>query len=288
MVEYGRTVRLLLGKQGEPGQEFVTKAPLGRQPEGHRIDFSISGGANGQPRKAIIELYNPPPDLGGKMLAAGELGFVSLAAGHGDIAPPWFSGVPIRDGVTASRRSDGSIVLRVEALSGGSRLRRAVVSASWGGPVSVATVVARLAVLSGHKVGRSDIPSGAAFPRGYAFTGPAHRAFSEIASGEGMLCHYHGTAVEFLDPSVDPSTTTASKFSEKNGTLVRPPSKTDQGLTFQGLLGQTITPGRQVVVEYYDWLSRREVRHRLIVRDFSVTGSTHGTEFHVTATGRRV
>lgn len=286
---YGRRVEVVYGRQGTEGAKIVTESPIGSTVEGHRIDFTTSGGRDGIPHKANIKIYNPPRVDAAALISAGPDGFVSLAAGYNGRASPIFVGVPIREGVHVSRQPDGTLILNIEALSVSEKLLRTRVSVSVAGVVPAASAVDLVASQSGWLVGATSFPDYIRFPRGYSYTGTALNAFRRIAQYTRTTLHVNGGVVEFLLPDEAPAGfDRAVQFSEETGNLLEHPKVTDRGLTFKGMLDASVIPGRQISVVFKDFVSRKLRTRNILVQDRTFHGSTHAIEFHVRGHGREI
>lgn len=284
---YGRTTIARFGKQGTTGWEFRSESAIGRPANGHRLDFSVRGGRDGSPRRGALTIYNPPKDAAQAMLEAGTEGFFSISGGFG-AAEPLFSGIPIRDGVRLSREGDGSLVLKLEGLAGGARLQRANVSISLAGAVTAQQAIEAICAQTGHAVGRLDVDTAVAYPRGFVFSGRGRDALRDVALATGSLLHYHGTGVELLQPNAAPEGELATKFSEAQGNLLARPHVTNRGMVFAGLLDGRVIPGRQVVVEYADLLTGEPISQRIVAQEVTFSGSSHGQKYQVSVAGRKV
>lgn len=286
---YGRRVQVVFGKQGEEGAKLDSRSPIGGKVEGHRIDFTVSGGRDGSPYKGNIKIFNPDRRDAATLINAGRDGFVSLSAGYGDRADKIFSGIPMREGVHMSRDPDGTYILNIEALGVSEEVLRARVSVSVAGPISATQVLILLAVQTGWDIGPAVFKDTDVFPRGYTYTGKAHEAFRRLAAFTRTALHYNGNVVEFLPPDSAPAGfDRVVRFSERDGNLLSLPVVTDRGLSFKGMLDASVEPGRQVSTVFRDFVTREMRTRNILVQDRTFNGSSHAVQFHVKVNGREI
>ena len=287
---FGRVVEVVAGVQGEQGYRLRAEPLVVSDVPAPRIDFNVAYKTDGKPNKGEITLYNPPQELISDLLR-GEDAFISLSAGHVNNVGFIFAGHPIKDGVDVDIVGSSDLRVRVLAMGNIRQYRTALSQISLSGQQNVRSLVSEIAVDGGWTVGRNDIPTDLQYPRGFAFAGNSAVALEKIASYAKMDILFAGDTVSFLDPTAgDESQELVPVFSNAADrmNLIGTVAKRVEGYQFKGVLEPGLLPGDQVVLEFFDYASNVNRRERIVLRDVTYNGSTHGKTFEISGVGRPV
>lgn len=287
---FGRIIEIVGGLQGEKGTRILA-LPFSRENgDSLHVDCDVSASTDGQPAKLSMTVFNPPRKFAQDLLSGGR-GFVSVRAGHEDSAlVPIFAGIPVLGGCDLKRESTNDVVLKVDALAGGTRYRDAAISVGNQGYIKARDVANEVATSAGWVVGRNQIPATVAYPRGFAAGGSAARALERICRYAGVeLSFPYGDRVDFLLTSAPGGSEVAVRLSHDKGNLIGYPTYTDDGrISFDALVAPGIEVGKQVVLRYNDLLSDRTIQPRLLVQETKWSVTNYGQNFYVHAIGKPV
>ena len=286
LAQPGRSVEVIGGLLGEEGYRILHEPVAQREGLQPRIDATVSYKTDGKPASAEITLYGPPPGLAADLLQGERRAFVGLRAGRGNTLSTIFAGRPSLRGVDLTETSDGSLVLKISALSGGRKWRRSLVSISQSGRVPLARLAQDVAEQAGWRVDRNDINPELSYTHGFAATSLGPDVLNQICRDAAVDLLVLEDSVSFvnLNRVLDVGMDDVPLFSQADGSLVGFPKNSDKGASFTAIFSGFLRPGDRAVLEYPSLLTGQTLREIVTLRDVQYKISTHESAFYMDAT----
>lgn len=270
---YGRQARIVVGTR-----ELVKGDASG----GLRVTFSVNRSLKPEPNKAEIKIWNLSESTRQSLEQAKETP-VQIEAGYGQPFLIFLGN--LREAISTTEESD--TVTTLSTGDGAKAIKGAQVKASFPRGTSIKSAVQKLANDLGVKPGNlADVTyrwqSGSAiFSNGAVLNGAVAWELTTLLGSMGKEWSIQNGAIQILDRGKQLKAT-AVKLSPSSG-LIGSPSLNSKGeLTAKCLLIADVEPGRLLVID------SRHIKGNFRIEKAQYQGDTHGDEWSVTITGKKL